>query len=45
MKCQMNSDSSLFTAFGLAGNIPVFIEIDTVTGEIKKYIELGITEQ
>ena len=45
VKCQMNSDSSLFTAFGLSGSKPVFIEIDTVTGEIKKFIELGLTEQ
>ena len=41
----MNSDSSLFTAFGLSGSKPVFIEIDTDSGEIKKFIELGITEQ
>ena len=45
VKCQMNSDSSLFTVFGLSGNKPVLVEIDTVSSEVKKYIELTVAQQ
>ena len=38
VKCRMNSDSSLFTVYGLSKGKPVFVEIDTKSSKVKKFI-------